>query len=474
MICSGWGLSRELYIIYALKFLSSFSYFSFSLALVLYLSEALGLSDVAAGWWYGVYGVLTSVFGVAAGYAIDHWGVRRSLLVGSMLGTAARLLFAVWQRQAAALTLLATLLPFAECLGVPVLTISVKRYTCDQRGKRTMAFSVFYAVMNVAALVAGPSVELWHAHGRLTGVFVSCAVSSALMGVLAFWAVDEVEMDTNGRMRAFVSPYGGESWSAAIRRIGREVQFWRLVAMTLLLVGARLLFRHLDATLPKYMTRVFGPDAPFGFVYALNPFLIVTLVPLIARLTHHIDHFTMILYGSFLSGLSAFWMLLGDRYWTVVLFVVTLSLGEAVYSPRVYDYTMAIAGRGSEGAYTSLASVPLFGVQLVTGWMSGELLQRFCPAAPISARHTHTMWLIIALSTIWSPVCMWLCRGWLSQYKEEAHREVPSGREEEDAVEVDGSGKDGRERKGDEWMEDGDIAAPVTDGIRREDVGVRA
>eukprot|EP00166_Cyanidium_caldarium_P002385 ctg_2357.g589 len=69
---------------------------------------------------------------------------------------------------------------------------------------------------------------------------------------------------------------------------------------------------------------------------------------------------------------------------------------------------------------------------------------------------------------------MWLCRGWLSQYKEEAHREVPSGREEEDAVEVDGSGKDGRERKGDEWMEDGDIAAPVTDGIRREDVGVRA
>jgi len=49
-----------------------------------------------------------------------------------------------------------------------------------------------------------------------------------------------------------------------------------------LLVGVRALFRHLDATWPKFFLRTFGPSAPFGTVYALEPFLIITLVPLLS------------------------------------------------------------------------------------------------------------------------------------------------------------------------------------------------
>ncbi len=47
------GSPPELYKAYALKFLDSYSYFSFSIIFTLFLSEDFGFSDVAAG---GVYG----------------------------------------------------------------------------------------------------------------------------------------------------------------------------------------------------------------------------------------------------------------------------------------------------------------------------------------------------------------------------------------------------------------------------------
>lgn len=41
------------------------------------------------------------------------------------------------------------------------------------------------------------------------------------------------------------------------------------------------------------------------------------------------------------SGLSAFWLTI-STIWASVMFVITLSVGEALYSPRVYDYTMMV------------------------------------------------------------------------------------------------------------------------------------
>lgn len=93
-------------------------------------------------------------------------------------------------------------------------------------------------------------------------------------------------------------------------------------------------------------------------------------------------------------------------YTTAIGFVVVLSVGEVIYSPRVYEvralpppprcrraaaahpvahataaaqYTMLLAPRGREGLYTSLASAPMFVAKLFAGGLSGELLDRYCP-----------------------------------------------------------------------------------------------
>ncbi|KAH7619690.1 hypothetical protein NADE_006521 [Nannochloris sp. 'desiccata'] len=85
--------------------------------------------------------------------AIDWMGIKTSLIVCFMLNIGSRLVMACtttpW------LLLLTLLGPntIAGSLGVPVMTISVKRYTTELN--RGFAFSLFYTLMNVAALSQG-------------------------------------------------------------------------------------------------------------------------------------------------------------------------------------------------------------------------------------------------------------------------------------------------------------------------------
>lgn len=53
--------------------------------------------------------------------------------------------------------------------------------------------------------------------------------------------------------------------------------------------------------------------------------------------------------------------------WATVLFVIQLSLGESIWSPRWYDYSMSVAPEGREGIFTAMASAPLFLGKFVTG-----------------------------------------------------------------------------------------------------------
>ena len=41
--------------------------------------------------------------------------------------------------------------------------------------------------------------------------------------------------------------------------------------MALITVNLKQIFRHVDATLPKYLIREYGCDAPVGGIYGINP-----------------------------------------------------------------------------------------------------------------------------------------------------------------------------------------------------------
>jgi len=86
----------------------------------------------------------------------------------------------------------------------------------------------------------------------------------------------------------------------------------------------------------------------------------------------------------------------------IAIFVVVLSIGEAFYSPRVYEYAASIAPKGQEASYSALSYVPFLLAKLLIGTFAGFLLESYCP--PQGPRNSGMMWLAIGLTACVAPI----------------------------------------------------------------------
>jgi MFS family permease len=157
---------------------------------------------------------------------------------------------------------------------------------------------------------------------------------------------------------------------------------------------------------------------------------VIVLVPLVGALTQRFPAYVMVIVGGIISAASVFIMALPQAwfqpladgpfgqllgygyldletpvhpyYVMIALFVVLLSVGEAFYSPRVYEYAAAIAPKGQESSYGALSYVPFLLAKILVGTLSTALLARYCPER--GPRHSATMWLVVALTASIAPV----------------------------------------------------------------------
>ena len=91
------------------------------------------------------------------------------------------------------------------------------------------------------------------------------------------------------------------------------------------------------------------------------------------------------------------------------------SVGEAFYSPRVYEYAAGIAPPGQEASYGALAYLPFLVGKLLVG-TSGWILAAFCPAT--GPRRSDLMWLIFALAASVAPIGLVVFRGYIRVQEE--------------------------------------------------------
>ena len=293
----------ELYKVYALKFLDSYSYFSFSIIFTLFLSDDFGYSDIQAGTIYGAWGAMITVYGFCTGFLVDNFGVSKSLKLGYGLSLLARCgIFWTTSRTMLLIHIYGTL-PLGSCLGIPVLMTGIRRYTHEQN--RGFAFGIFYVVMNVAALISGPIVDIltiWYKGGdgaenagddevgkqegtikdwslsSYRAIILSGIVANAVACLISF-TVREIKVDTTTPLaiskgndhEANGHPTEGESQPSStgvtvfrpktgtpwkiLSEIWKSPSFRRYLLVVLIMLNVRQIFRHLDATWPKYMIR---------------------------------------------------------------------------------------------------------------------------------------------------------------------------------------------------------------------------
>jgi POT family proton-dependent oligopeptide transporter len=181
------------------------------------------------------------------------------------------------------------------------------------------------------------------------------------------------------------------------------------VILVVMAIGIRIVYRSLDATLPKYMERTIGQDAYYGTILMLNPLAIIIFTPIFTPLVFFFSNYTLICIGGFVCAASCSIMLLEPTYYTCAAFSICLGIGESIWSPRFYEYSIDVSPKGKEGTYMALTSAPLFFASMIAGGLSGSLLENYCPE---DGHHGEcwVVWLVVLLLATSSPILLVLFR----------------------------------------------------------------
>ena len=302
---------RELWIIYFLKFLESFSYYTLAVTMTLYLSQEFGYSDTASGTAYGMMGMLTSIYGFLVGFIIDNLGVKNSLACGFGLLLAGRTIYATTQSVVALDFMILAVLPLGSALGVPVMTIGIRRYTRSPE-ELTNAYALFYTSMNLAAVVAAPTIDAFrhallkiNSHSPGKGymlepyrllVVCGCFFTAIAFCVTAFAMRGGIQaIDAGiGEKKEKSSKVGNFKLKKAspwtiLREVTSQVAFWRFLLFVSCFPASgrrtgtwKLLFQNTSQ-------RMMGEDASYGMVMAINPLVVILLVPFLSPLLEKYD-----------------------------------------------------------------------------------------------------------------------------------------------------------------------------------------
>jgi len=404
---------RELWVVYGVKFLESVAYFAIYNLIAVYLSEDLHMTDVQAGTVAGVWLTAVSVATFFAGFVADSLGIRKSLLVSILSCLVGRMMLLTGVLPVAMTGL--AVMTWGVASMMPTMTAAVRQYT--RKDTVSFGFSLFYVLMNVGALVAPLTIGYCrrvfaqgHTVSWLGGVHLSS--SQLVFGVGVGATMLAVALVSTMRPDAVVAAESDPEAMPATREppwkafgaVVRESTFWRFMLFVSLLVLVRLIFQHAHLTWPKYTLRELGRSFPFANYWAINPAMIIVLTPLVTALTRARSAFWCIALGAAVSAGSVFFMAASTTVAASVAFIVTLSLGEALWSPRLYEYTATIARPGREAAYMGLSQLPMFLAKPLVGGMSGWMLATWCPET--GPRSSQTLWLVVGLTTVVGPIAI--------------------------------------------------------------------
>jgi len=403
------GSPRELWTVYAMKFLESVAYFAIWTLLVIFLSDDHGFSDEAAGSVAGTWLTAVSLVVFLSGFVADGLGIRRALLIAALSTAVGRGLLAFAGGPSSIYLALALSVWGIACMK-PTMNAAVRTYSKPETV--SFAFSLYYVLMNLGSLSQGPLItefRRWFAGGHsIAGIRFSSSQMVFLVGAVVSCINVLLALSLREDAPKADAPKATRSPLAIAKGVLGERSFWVFMGFIALLTFVRLIFQHAHLTWPKYTIREFGAEFPFAYYWSINPAMIIVLTPIVTVITRRFAPYPVIVFGATISAISVFAMALSTTVFASVVFIVLLSIGEALWSPRLYEYTATIAPRGREASYMGLAEVPLFLAKPLVGYLSGYLLNKYCPTS--GPRDSTQMWLVIGLMTIAAPVVMLLFR----------------------------------------------------------------
>jgi MFS family permease len=315
----------------------------------------------------------------------------------------------------------------------PAAYAAVRQFTTEKTA--AMGFAMLYALMNLGGWLptffspirkaVGISGAYWVYVGLTAIALVSTFVILSRRTVAVAIANADAERAKEGRPAvAGQKEQEGTSSFLVQQKEPFSVVRWfanhplanaRFSFFIFCLIPVQTLFAHNWLTLPMYVERGFRESWPwisknFEPAVSFNALLIFIFVPIVTALTQKRKVYNMMILGTFVMAAPTFLLALGAKPWTLVAYIIIMTIGEAMWQPRFLQYAAEIAPEGRTGAYMGVAQFPWFLTKVIVPLYSGTFLQRYCPDE--GPANTETMWLIYACIAMSSTVMLVLAKGW--------------------------------------------------------------
>lgn len=206
-------------------------------------------------------------------------------------------------------------------------------------------------------------------------------------------------------------------WEFIRKRPDHPFRDSRFVTFIFVLIPVQTLFAHNWLTIPYYLDRAFvgtWVGDHFEILSNLNPIIIFVITPIIAGLTARANVYRMMILGTFVMASPTFILVAGPHAIFFVLYIIIMSVGEAMWQPRFLQWIAEIAPEGKTGAYMGIGQFPWFLTKVITGLYSGYFVSAYLPL-PETGLPTHSgpMWLIYGIIAMVSPIVLLIIKKWM-------------------------------------------------------------
>lgn len=428
------SLTRVIHVLLAAGFCKGFAFQCTIALLTFFLQQNTHVTEEASFTLYGIYGIITPIVLIMIARAVDRMPAFHFIIGATTLSIVVRIVILGVQWHVWTTTILAaTVMAVADGIGSAGMTLSMKRIIYamhagnKERQTQQMDFymSVDYGLSNLGAAAASlcyaglrhmlpMDYPLANAILLLFNIGVHMLVLALVLGGLFYVGTADQSMQNPTESHCVQTCSTGT--------------FWTYMAVCSLLIPVRTLFRHLDLTVPAYLTHVLGVHADFPYIQAINPVVTLVGVALLAGLRYHYPQNAMICRGSkywaMVSGTficACGFMLMGllvDRMpvmHAVAIGIFIFSVGEVYWSSIFTAYALGQAPEGQEATYTALVSLPSLAVKLPTSLLSNALIKHYCPSVVGVACDGVRMWLVIGAIALITPVVLGGAARWLNR-----------------------------------------------------------
>ncbi len=412
---------RALWIVILAYTLDTTAYFGILPLMKPFLAQDIGIRPEHASTWVSLFTGLISLSAVFVGKSLEQkLGIRNGLLIALAISMIGRAVYGGAPFAGGAIAVAASLLivGLGDGVLVPISYAGIKRFTTPENS--SMGYAMLYAISNLGITFIGPVsakvrtlFDLRHAAGTsaLSGFnavnWVCWGVTAATVLVVFVLMPRETAAKAGGD--------GATKGTGAVKEEGKSpFRDPRFMFFIFMLLPVRTLFAHQWLTMPEYMLRAYSKDVADHMewlVDSANPIIIFFGVPIFAALTKHRHVLTMMILGTAVSAVAPILLCFGEHASLLIVYFFVFSIGEALWSSRFYEYAADLAPAGRAAQFMGVATLPWFLAKATTGFYSGYVLERLCPAE--GPRNTALMWAMYTVIAVTSPIGLILARKWL-------------------------------------------------------------